>query len=267
METKKTPNASLEKKSKLFLTIGFLVACTLSYFAINLKSEIVEEKTPDIVYNNSEEPTIHITIEEPEVIEPEPLDQPIVEPPKTNVIIELTVVDDDKNKEKNNFTPTDIPSPPIKIVQGSKETNGIPKPKPSPNKSDITKIRDDIPYPHVSVKPIFPGCNGKEGKELDFCNSKMAQKSLLRGLSYPEKAIKEDRQGTAYLKFIVSKNGTIQNVSISRSSKHKDLDKAASEAVSKIFNRKRDVIIPGKNEKGESVNVEYQVPVKFRLTE
>ncbi len=266
METKKTLNASLEKKSKLFLAIGFLVACTLSYFAINLKSERIEEKAPDIVYKNNEEPVIRIEIEEPEIPEPEPIEQPVLDPPKVDDLTNLDLVDDSQNIEKNDFTPTDLPAPLTHVTQGSKTTTIV---KPVRNiETDIIQTKDKIErYNDVSVKPIFPGCDGKEGKELDLCNSKVAQKSLLRGLEYPEDAIKEERQGTAYIRFIVSKKGRIQNVSILRSSRHEDLDEAASEAVSKIFTQKRDVIIPGKDTEGESVNVEYQVPVKFRLAE
>ncbi|APD06891.1 hypothetical protein UJ101_01372 [Flavobacteriaceae bacterium UJ101] len=269
METKKTPKASLEKRSNLFLGIGFITACTLAYFAVNFKSETIREKEVDICYiDNNEEPIERIIIEQPKP--PEPIiEPPIIEPPKPQTPVIIKQVRDETDTPKNPLPPTNLPPPPVNTINGSKTTVIVP-PKPNggkPSTSDITKIKDDIPYRSVTIKPIFPGCQGKEGKDLDRCNSKMAQKSLLRGLEYPEDAMNDGRQGKTWIKFIVNKSGSIEKVTILKSSKHQDLDQAASEAVSKIFNRKRDVIIPGKDKKGNSVNVEYQVPVKFRLAE
>lgn len=271
METKKTAQASLEKKSNLFLGIGFLTACTLAYFAVNFKSETVREKEIDICYgSNVEEPIERIIIEEPKLPEP-PTKPPVIELPQPKDPITIEQVKNDVEIPKQDLSPTDIPPPPVSTASiGGKETVVAP-PRPNegrPTTSDIKRVKDEIqPYQNVSIKPVFPGCQGKEGKELDYCNSKMAQKSLLRELQYPEDAMSEGRQGRAWIRFIVNKKGTIEKVTVLSSSKHKDLDQAASEAVSKIFNRKKEVIIPGKDEEGNTVNVEYQVPVKFRLTE
>ncbi len=271
METKKTPKASLEKRSNLFLGIGFITACTLAYFAVNFKSETIREKEVDIGYiDNNEEPIERIIIEQPKP--PEPIIEPpiIIEPPKPQTPVIIKQVTNNTDTPKNPLPPTDLPPPPVNTANGSKTTVIVP-PKPNggkPSTSDIKKTKDDFqPYTQVAVKPIFPGCQGKEGKDLDRCNSKMAQKSLLRGLEYPEDAMNDGRQGKTWIKFIVNKSGSIEKITILKSSKHQDLDQAASEAVSKIFNRKRDVIIPGKDKKGNLVNVEYQVPVKFRLAE
>ncbi|MFV0237954.1 MAG: energy transducer TonB [Flavobacteriales bacterium] len=123
---------------------------------------------------------------------------------------------------------------------------------------------EGIDYKNVTVKPVFPGCENLEEKVLDHCNSKVVQTELMRYLTYPEEAIEEGRIGTAYIKFIVSEKGEIENTKIFRSSKHKDLDKASVKAVSLLFHAKK--VIPGKLN-DDPVKVSYEVPVRFRLEE
>ncbi len=124
--------------------------------------------------------------------------------------------------------------------------------------------QDVVDYKNVTNKPVFPGCEGFEGKTLDHCNSKITQIELVRYLTYPEKAIEENRSGTAYIKFIVSEDGKIEKPKILRSSKYEDLDSASIRAVSLLFHDKQ--VIPGKLN-NVPVKVFYQVPVKFKLEE
>ncbi len=120
-------------------------------------------------------------------------------------------------------------------------------------------------YSDIVQKPVFPSCENLEDRVLDQCNSKAVQTELVRHLSYPEKAIEEQRTGTAYVRFIVSERGKIQEPKILRSTKHKDLDSAAIAAVSLLFYDKP--IIPGKKINEEPVSVSYTIPVRFRIEE
>lgn len=130
--------------------------------------------------------------------------------------------------------------------------------------SSFLQGQEVVNYKNVTNKPVFPGCENFQGKVLDHCNSKVTQMELGRYLIYPEKAIEESRSGTAYIKFIVSEKGVIENPEILRSSKYKDLDSISIEAVSLLFHDKQ--IIPGKLN-DIPVKVFYQVPVKFKLEE
>lgn len=119
-----------------------------------------------------------------------------------------------------------------------------------------------VNYKTITDRPVFPGCENSQSDSLDRCNSKTVQIELMRHLSYPEKAIEEERIGTSYVKFIVSEKGKIDSPRIFRSSKHKDLDSASIATISQLFYDKK--IISGKLN-NVPVNVFYTIPVKFKL--
>ncbi len=132
------------------------------------------------------------------------------------------------------------------------------------NLNNITTYDYLFDYKKVAYKPVFPNCQSFiKGAELDVCNSKVAQKELLRRLEYPLRAIDQNRTGTVYLKFIINEEGQIDNVKVLRSSNHLDLDLEAVKGMKNSFKDKK--ITPGKNQDGTPVKVTYQVPVKFRF--
>ncbi len=130
---------------------------------------------------------------------------------------------------------------------------------------DVKAFPDSYYYKKVDQKPVFPSCESLEYHDLIECNSKAVQTELVRHLSYPEKAIEDNRTGIAYIDFIVSEKGDIQKPRIIRTSKHKDLDSAAIAAVSLLFYDRP--IIPGKLINGKPVSVSYRIPVRFRIEE
>jgi periplasmic protein TonB len=77
-------------------------------------------------------------------------------------------------------------------------------------------------------------------------------------LTYPRIAKKRGYQGKVVLSVVVSKTGTAQKVSISKSSGHKMLDKAASKAVSQWQ------FYPGTRD-GKFVEMSVEVPIRFDL--
>ncbi len=132
------------------------------------------------------------------------------------------------------------------------------------NKTDTFDNIDWIEYDEVKHKPQFIGCEELKDEELDQCNLKKIQYKLLIKLMYPERAIEQDRQGTSYISFFISKTGKIESPRILRSSRHLDLDLATLEAFSKITSQ--EVIKePGYDKNNNHVKVRYYVPVKFRL--
>ncbi|MFV0531142.1 MAG: energy transducer TonB [Flavobacteriales bacterium] len=265
MEPKKSEKANLDKYGNLFVFLGFLLMSGLAYMLINWRQTTVTENIPpqEIVYEYEEE-----TFEFEEV--PEEIPEEIPEEVKVEVpppeIVKIEQVVDTKKIEKieaPDVNPEVAPPPPQPAIKPQK---GTPAPAPpKPQAADTKKVKDVFDYKKVAQKPIFPGCEGKTGKELDQCNSKVAQKELLRRLEYPEDAIDEERTGTAYVKFIIDEEGQVTDATILRSSKHKDLDRAAIEGVGRMFNGKRKSIIPGKTQSGQEVKVTYQVPVRFRI--
>lgn len=113
---------------------------------------------------------------------------------------------------------------------------------------------------HVFVKdmPHYKECENDTNKtQRTSCTRQLIDKFISENITLPKK--KELQNGTVYVRFIVDKNGKVGNVEAVRSL-NKNMDKCAIEVVKKL-----PQFIPGKNEKGEYVNITYIIPIKFSL--
>ena len=100
----------------------------------------------------------------------------------------------------------------------------------------------------VQVAPEFPG-----GQEAMF-------KYLQRTIQYPAEEMEAGIQGKVYLRFIVGKNGAVQDVAVARGVSP-GLDAEAMRAVKTMPNW-----IPGL-QNGKPVKVRFVLPVSFKLAE
>jgi TonB family protein len=98
----------------------------------------------------------------------------------------------------------------------------------------------------VEEMPEFPG--GEQALRQFIANS----------VAYPEMAKKNGVQGKVYVTFTVAKDGSVQNATIARGV-DPSLDTEALRVVKNLPKWK-----PGK-QKGEVVNVNYTVPINFKL--
>ncbi|MDX8339564.1 energy transducer TonB [Draconibacterium sp. IB214405] len=98
----------------------------------------------------------------------------------------------------------------------------------------------------VEEMPEFPG--GDEGLRTFIANT----------VKYPEDAHKNGIQGKVYVKFVVDKDGSVDDAKIARGV-DPSLDKEALRVINALPKWK-----PGK-QRGEAVRVEYTVPIKFAL--
>lgn len=98
----------------------------------------------------------------------------------------------------------------------------------------------------AEVMPTFPGGEGALNQFLS------------NTIKYPELAKKNNISGTVYVSFIVDKSGVIRNIKILRGA-NEVLDAEAIRVITKMPNW-----IPGM-QKGENVDVIYNLPINFRL--
>ena len=103
-------------------------------------------------------------------------------------------------------------------------------------------------YEVVEVQPEFPG------------GMRALMYYLKKNIRYPKKCYKAGIEGRSYINFVVTKEGKIKDVRVTKSSGHKLLDKEAIRVVKKMPRWK-----PGKL-RGEAVNVRYTLPVTFKLS-
>ena len=232
METKKTNNAELESKRKLFLQIGFIISIALSIMAFEWTTEESASLELASCFEEVFEDDIDNTYrkEEKEIERPKP-DLTITD------VIEL-VSDDSDEDDVLEFTSEDDQNTKIII------NTFLP--------DEITE--DDIPFVMVENKPIFrPKINKtSETGLLDL------HKYVISNVKYPKIAIEAGIQGKVYVFFVVNKKGKVINASIARGIDPL-IDKAALEVVKNL-----PIFSPGK-QRDKSVNVSYTIPINFKL--
>ncbi len=107
--------------------------------------------------------------------------------------------------------------------------------------------RDDV----LKVSEAAPAYNGGE---------KAMRKFLQNNIKYPSKAKDDGVQGTVFVRFVVEKDGIVDDVVVSKGV-HPMLDAEAKRVVSVM-----PKWTPGK-QKGKPVAVQYTLPVRFQILE
>lgn len=80
-------------------------------------------------------------------------------------------------------------------------------------------------------------------------------------LNYPKKAQKKDVEGLVVVSFVVKKSGEIADIKII-----KDIGKGCGKEAARVVELTSGKWSPGL-QKGKPVNVQYNLPVKFQLTD
>lgn len=139
----------------------------------------------------------------------------------------------------------------------TQEKTSIPPPPPPPPLSNGGK---DI-FKVVESMPRFPGCEEEESEEVrKECAMKEMLKFIYSNIEYPAIAEENGVEGTVVIRFIVGRDGEILKPEIVRDI-GANCGLAALEVVKKMPNW-----IPG-IQKGEAVKVQFNLPVKFKLTD
>ncbi|MEP2237748.1 MAG: TonB family protein [Maribacter sp.] len=115
----------------------------------------------------------------------------------------------------------------------------------------------DIPYAVVDEVPIFPGCEDAVDKRACF-NDNILQ-HISKNFNYPESAHEAGIQGRVSAMFLITSEGTIENI------KMRGPDKLLEDEVKRIIKR-LPKMTPGK-QSGKAVNVPFSIPVNFKLQE
>lgn len=120
-----------------------------------------------------------------------------------------------------------------------------------PAEAAVTETVSDKsePVKSAEVMPQYPG------------GERAMLQALMDELKYPETPFKEGIGGYTVVNFTVTKNGTIENVKIFKSSGNKDLDAEAVRALKAGLTEKWIPSTIG----GEPVDCQYTLPVKFSL--
>ena len=135
-------------------------------------------------------------------------------------------------------------------------------------KTERAQARSDSQdiFKSVDQMPRFPGCesNGGTDEEKEICSKTGIMEFVGQNLQYPEGAKKHRIEGLCVIRFIVDKDGTITNPEIVKDIGAHCGDEALR--IVKLMNTLPEKWTPGK-QKGQPVRVEYNLPIRFKLSE
>ena len=138
--------------------------------------------------------------------------------------------------------------------QLKKEFGDVPTVTGLAARKDVFKVVEEMPR--------FPGCEDMEGtsSEKKQCADQKMLEFIYQNIKYPEAARKNGIEGIAVVQFVINKLGEIINPKIVRS-----IGGGTDEEILKVVD-KMPLWTPGK-QKGKVVNVQFNLPVKFKLAE
>lgn len=235
----------------LAIVLTFLILYMTGVFATPEEAETVA--AVDVELTQMETPEEVPEEEEEQIIipEPEPEVPQIEEDVKQQLLTEAVIVDvveDDKKMQDQDKIKEDDSKISIKnVADGAEDFTSQDQLKKEvvvveePVKHEPAKI-----FEAVEQMPTFPG---GEAALYKFLND---------NINYPTAAAEEGVSGRVVVRFVVTKTGAVDQVTIARG-KHPALDKEAIRVI-KLLPK----FIPGK-QNGENVNVWFTLPVNFRL--
>lgn len=113
----------------------------------------------------------------------------------------------------------------------------------------------------VEEMPYWGTCANVQRKDRSGCSNKRIYDFIDKKLQYPSEALKNQIEGTVVVNFIVDhKDGSLDNIRLLR-----DIGGGCGEEAMRVVKLMPN-FIPGK-QRGESINVSFNLPVKFELPE
>jgi len=191
--------------------------------------------------------------------------QPPPPPPPPIIEIPVEVIPEDLISELIDETiePEEAIEEPVE-ENGTDKGIGEPSPPPPPPIPIIDSGVDAPPILMAEQMPRFPGCEELEGtrKEKKKCAEKKLLDYIYDNLKYPALAIQNGIEGKSTLRFVVNKEGRIDDIQILQ--EPGGGCGAAAAKVIESMNNMPEKWTPGK-QRGVPVKVLYTIPIHFKL--
>jgi periplasmic protein TonB len=226
MEQKKTPKADLENKRFIFTEIGLVIGLALMLVAFEWKS--YEKTTVEVTsrqVENVSEDIIPITEQKVKPPPPAPVKQVV----KINIVEDNITVDDDIN------------------IDAEADQNTEVQEYIAPVKTDEEESAEEAQiFMVVESMPEYPG-----GEAALYAY-------LAENIKYPQMAKESGIQGRVFVTFVVERDGRVTDVRVLRG-----IGGGCDEEAIRVV-QGMPKWTPGK-QRGKSVRVQYNLPVKFTL--
>jgi protein TonB len=225
MENKKTEKADLENKKAIFFQVGLVLVLGLTLFAFEWKTYDIK-----IVDQNSRKAT---EVMEEIVLQTQQNTPPPPPPPQQqNTVLEIVENDEVIENEVS--------------IDAEADEKTVVEEYHAPTVTDEKEVEEAEIFTVVEESPSFPG-----GDEARI-------KFLQENIKYPTMARESGIQGTVYVTFVVEKGGNVSDVKILRG-----IGGGCDEEAIRVI-RAMPKWNPGK-QRGKSVRVQFNMPIKFTL--
>jgi len=224
MKTKKNDKANLEKNRFTFLLAGLAITLALVYTAMEWTS--AQSAVNILVHTDMEIDDEYVAINTVHTPPPPP------PPPKRALAEIIEIIDNEEDDPDEKM-----------IIEEEVDENTI---------VDISELEEpeeedfNIPFITVEKMPEYPG------------GVKKLMQFIAKNIRYPNIARENGIQGRVFVRFVVTKKGEVEKISIVRGV-DPSLDKEAMRVVGKL-----EGWIPGM-QRNKPVPVWYNIPITFRL--
>ena len=120
-------------------------------------------------------------------------------------------------------------------------------------------VNDFVRFDQVSEEPVFVTCANYADFDRQKCVKETFVNNILENLVYPFDAASDGIQGRVWVRFIVDKDGFVNNITTTGPENGSLLEKEAERLV-KLLPK----FLPGKYN-NQYVNVEFFIPIDFEL--
>lgn len=225
MEEKKSKKADLETKKTLFLELGLVFTLAFVLVAFNYKAYDRSDKT-DIEVRVDNTPEDIVPITKQEVKPPPP-------PPPRQVTV-INIVEDNVDVETD-----------LEIDMEADQSTEVQDYAPIAQKAEEEVVEMEI-FTVVESMPSFPGGDAAR------------MKFLQENIKYPQMARESGIQGTVYVTFVVEPSGSVSDVRVLRG-----IGGGCDEEAIRVI-KSMPKWEAGK-QRGKSVRVQFNMPIKFTL--
>ena len=202
-----------------------------------------------------------IEVEKPRTAAPPPPPPP-PPPPSIEAVNEMELLDEeddiefvDQSVDENTY----IDAPVFRDNDNDDVAPPPPPPPPPPPEPEVEEI-----FKVVEDMPRFPGCEDMTAskEELRMCTNRKMLEFIYENIRYPALARDNNIEGTVVVRFVVNKEGHIEDAEVVR-----DIGGgcgAEALRIVEMMNEMDERWTPGM-QRGRPVKVLFNLPVKFRL--
>ncbi len=236
------------------LSLAMVMVLIIGFF--NLTTEIEKVEIPDgaaLLLTSDIEMELPRTQEAPPPPPPPP--PPVIQEIPEGVMTDVEDVDFVDQSVDANTEVFNVPAPVTTHSEERKAVAPPPPPPPAQEEEEIFKV--------VEEAPRFPGCEDLASiQEKQNCANKKLLEFIYANIEYPAIARENNIEGTVVVRFVVDKDGKVNDAQVVR-----EIGGGCGEEALRVVKKMNEMPArwsPGK-QRGRPVKVYFTLPVKFIL--